>query len=283
MNTQPSEKRRLKSILVALAVSLICCHLSCPSFGHESFLPEKEERKAGDRMTLTIKDVEYAFRWCPPGTFIMGSPVNELGRTGNGQQRQVTLEHGFWMLETPVTQVMWKTVMGLNPSQTKGDKLPVGMVSWNDCQEYITKLNELDIAPTGFKFSLPMETQWEYACRAGTTTAWHFGDTVNRNQANVDRNLERMSEVRSYPANAWGLFDMHGNVGEWCADLFNTYPPSNLITDDMRELRGHRVRRGGAWDVDASWSRSAARTGAASTSRVNSMGLRLVLVFLNKD
>jgi len=177
----------------------------------------KDAHKAGERIELTINGVEYAFRWCPAGTFMMGDEPGEVS---------VTLSRGFWMLETEVTQAMWASVMGNNPSNFKGVKLPVEQVSWNDCQEFIKKLNELKAAPAGFKFSLPTEAQWEYACRAGTTTAYHFGNTLTQQQANFGGNQTK--EVGSYPANAWGLKDMHGNVLEWCLDCYGNYPRAFL-------------------------------------------------------
>ncbi|MGL6225053.1 MAG: SUMF1/EgtB/PvdO family nonheme iron enzyme, partial [Thermoguttaceae bacterium] len=124
-------------------------------------------KSAGERKVLTIKGVEYAFRWCPAGTFEMGSPTSEKDRGGDETQHQVTLSKGFWMLETEVTQEMWKSVMGSNPSGFKGKNLPVETVSWDDCQNFIKQLN--NSSPSGFKFSLPTEAHWEYACRAGTT------------------------------------------------------------------------------------------------------------------
>jgi formylglycine-generating enzyme required for sulfatase activity len=187
----------------------------------------EQERKAGERMVLTIKDVEYAFRWCPAGTFMMGSPQDESGRGIDETLHQVVLSCGFWLLETEVTQMMWANVMGNNPSQFKGMKQPVERVSWNDCQEYIKKLNDLRVAPKGYRFSLPTEAQWEYACRAGTTTAYHFGNTFDGNKAN---NGGSTKDVGSYPANAWGLHDMHGNVLEWCLDWYGDYP-SGSVTD----------------------------------------------------
>ena len=222
------------------------------------------QHRAGERMVLTIKGIEYAFRWCPPGTFMMGSAPDEADRDDDEQQHEVTLSHGFWMLETQVTQGMWVSVMGNNPSHFKGDKLPVESVSWYDCQEYITKLNDelksrgnqspglkpigglIPAALKGFQLSLPTEAQWEYACRAGTTTAYHFGDTLTQQQANFGGSIGRTKEVGSYPANAWGLRDMHGNVWEWCSDLFEDYP-SGAVTDPMGAERGLlRVLRGGA-------------------------------------
>ena len=228
---------------------------------------------AGKHMTVTIKGVEYAFRWCPSGNFMMGDEPGEVS---------VTFSHGFWMLETEVTQAMWESVMGSNPSRFKGGNLPVESVSWNDCQEFITKLNALlagtPVAPVGYKFSLPTEAQWEYACRAGTTTAYHFGNSLSAEQANFGGNVGQTKEVGSYPANAWGLKDMHGNVWEWCLDWYGAYP-SGAVTDPTGAERGsYRVLRGGSWGSDAQACRSAARSSSAPTGRYDGFGLRLSLV-----
>jgi formylglycine-generating enzyme required for sulfatase activity len=173
--------------------------------------PPSSPQRAGERMVIKIKGVEYAFRWCPSGKFLMGSPESEKQRSAGERHHQVTLTRGFWMLETEVTQLMWESVMGSNPSNFKGLTLPVESVSWDDCQEFITKLNthlaDTPAAPKGFKFALPTESQWEYACRAGTTTAYHFGGTLTKEQANFDGSniIGKTTEVGSYPANAWGL------------------------------------------------------------------------------
>jgi formylglycine-generating enzyme required for sulfatase activity len=245
--------------------------------------------KAGDRMALTIKSVEYPFRWCPPGTFMMGSPASEHARNDNETQHQVTLTRGFWMLETPTTQTMWEVVMGSNPSYFKGGKLPVESVSWKDCQEYIQKLNGLDIAPSGYRFSLPTEAQWEYACRAGTTTPFRFGDTLNGDQANCDGNypygteiagtyLKKTSVAGAYPANVWGLYDMHGNVYEWCLDWYGDYPSGNL-TDPTGAVEGsYRVLRGGYWGSFAGICRSAYRINDVPSFGSYCIGLRVSLV-----
>jgi formylglycine-generating enzyme required for sulfatase activity len=238
----------------------------------------KEAHKPGERMVVKIQDVEYAFHWCPVGSFMMGSPQGETGRQDNETLHRVTLSKGFWMLETPVTQMMWVSVMGTEPSRFKGDllKLPVEQVSWNDCQEYIKKLNDLKVAPAGFKFALPTEAQWEYACRADTTTAYHFGDTLTKEQANFGGN--KTTEVGKYPANAWGLKDMHGNVWEWCADWYDNYP-SGTVTDPTGASQGsYRVSRGGSWDFDAEDCRSAFRYLSVPSYRYFSIGIRLSLV-----
>jgi len=220
------------------------------------------EPEAGERKVLTIYDVEYAFRWCPAGTFAMGSLTTEQGRSNNETQRQVTLSHGFWVLETEVTQLMWISVLGNDPSRFKGNNLPVESVSWDNCQEFIRRLNSLSVAPGGFLFSLPTEAQWEYACRAGTTTAYHFGDTLRQEQANFGE--QQTKEVGSYPANAWGLRDMHGNVWEWCLDLSS----SGFA----------RVIKGGSWNSGALRCRSASRDNFAPYFSSNDRGFRLFLV-----
>ena len=242
----------------------------------------QDAHKAGERMVLKINDVEYAFRWCPSGSFRMGSPQYEAGRCNNETLHQVTLSHGFWMLETEVTQMMWASVMGDNPSNFQGMKLPVERVSWDDCQEYIKKLNELLTgtpgAPAGYKFSLPKEVQWEYACRAGTTTAYHFGDTLTTAQANFGGGKNgQAKDVGSYPPNAWGLHDMHGNVSEWCLDRHVSWTKNS--NGEMVWRWAPPPVRGGDYRVPVASCRSAARSGADPSSRSSAIGLRVALVY----
>ena len=250
----------------------------------------ENNRRAGTRMVLTIKGVEYPFSWCPAGTFMMGSPPTEAERIDGETQHQVTLTKGFWMLESEVTQEMWESVTGNNPSHFKGNsKLPVEMVSWEDCQESIRKFNALNMAPAGYRFSLPTEAQWEYACRAGTTTPFHFGSVLNGDKANCRGNypygtstngpyVEKTTVTGSYPANAWGLYDMHGNVWEWCWDWYGEYPNGN-VTDPVGPPTGSgRVLRGGSWCDDARYCRSAYRGSNGPSGRGDAAGLRLSLV-----
>ena len=249
-----------------------------------------EGTKAGELKELTIQGVKYAFRWCPAGKFIMGTPTSELWRDDDEKQHQVTLTKGFWMLEMPVTQEMWESVTGGNPSNFKDSgKLPAETVSWNDCQEYINKLNALGMAPAGYRVSLPTEAQWEYACRAGTTTVYHFGNALNGDKANCDGNYPNGTETKGkylrkttvagyYPANAWGLYDMHGNVREWCLDLYGDYP-GDSVTDTAGPTTGSsRVLRGGCWYYSAKLCRSGNRLNDDPTTRSNRYGLRLALV-----
>ncbi|MBQ3349281.1 MAG: SUMF1/EgtB/PvdO family nonheme iron enzyme [Thermoguttaceae bacterium] len=238
--------------------------------------------KAGERKTVSVNGVEFAFRWCPAGTFMMGSPTSEDGRCDDETQHRVTLTKGFWMMETQVTQKQWKAVMGSNLSNFKGDDLPVEQVSWNDCQEFCKKCVQL-----GFPVQLPTEAQWEYACRAGSTTAYFWGNALNGDKANCDgrypcgtttegKYLGKTTPVGSYQSNAWGLYDMHGNVYEWCQDWYGDYP-SGSVTDPAGPSSGsYRVIRGGGWLYYARRCRSADRCGNVPADRISSLGFRVV-------
>ena len=202
------------------------------------------------------------------------------------KQHKVTLTKGFWLLEHEVTQKMWKNVMDQNPSNFKGDNLPVETVSWNDCKEFIRKLQSE--APAGMEFRLPTEAEWEYACRAGTTTAFSFGNSLNGDKANCSGIypygtntkgpfLEKTTPVMTYPPNPWGLYDMHGNVYEWCEDWFGDYP-SGSVTDPKGPNSGSsRVFRGGSWTYIAWSCRSALRDWNYPEGRCDGLGFRLAL------
>ena len=186
----------------------------------------------------------------PAGTFMMGSPENEKGRYDNETQHEVTLTKPFYMGKYAVTQEQWEAVMGNNPSGDKGPKLPVTDVSWNDCQEFIKKLNE----NTNGGYRLPTEAEWEYACRAGTTTAYSYGASLTKADANIDSNS--IKAVGSYRPNAFGLYDMHGNVREWCEDWYGDYP-AGAVTDPKGPAMGEdRVLRGGSFFDPVSFARS---------------------------
>ncbi|MDR3183512.1 MAG: formylglycine-generating enzyme family protein [Planctomycetaceae bacterium] len=239
----------------------------------EEMTKKKAESKAGDPLELTIKDVKFRFRCCPAGTFTMGSPSSEKNRDNNETPHQVTLTQGFWMLETEVTQDMWKTVMAGNRGYFKGAKLPVESVSWSDCQEFVEKLNALGTAPKGYKFSLPTEAQWEYACRAGTTGAYAGDlDRMAWHRYNGERTTH---EVGTKKANAWGLYDMHGNVWEWCSDWYGDYPAGNVTDPAGASSGSRRVNRGGSWVSDALYCRSAYRYSLAPDRTVSDLGVRV--------
>ena len=237
----------------------------------------------GERKVIVIGDIEYAFRWCPPGRFMRGSPEDELGRNEDETMHEVLLTSGFWIQETEVTQEQYRSIRGENPSFRSGSgRLPVENVSWHDCQRFIERLNErgrnalTGVELEGHRFSLPTEAQWEYACRAGTMTAFTFGETLEPNTANFSNRETR--RVGLGEPNAWGIYDMHGNVREWCGDRYGDYP-TGQITDSTGTLSGHeRVHRGGGWESIAAECRSAHRSRGDPNLKNRNVGFRLVIV-----
>ena len=222
----------------------------------------------------------------PAGTFIMGSPSDEPGRYGvEGPQHQVTLTQPFYMQQTEVTQAQWEAVMGNNPSYFPGcPTCPVEMVSWDDVQTYISYMN----ARGEGTYSLPTEAQWEYAARAGSTTAFYNGGITETGEG-YDPNLDAIgwytynSGSKTHPVaqktpNAWGLYDMSGNVDEFCSDWFGNYSSKPMIDPTGPSSGTYRVFRGGNWDWDAQYCRSAHRNGTKGLDdRYNDVGFRLVL------
>ena len=169
-----------------------------------------------------------------------------------------------------VTQEQWEGVMGNNPSSTEGAKLPVTDVSWEDCQEFIKKLNE----KTSGGYRLPTEAEWEYSCRAGTTTAYSYGDSITKNDSNVEGLSTKV--VGSYKPNAFGLYDMHGNVWEWCEDWKVDYPKEAVIDPKGPEAGKNRVLRGGSFTGVGMHSRSANWfDNLPSTWNIDYLGFRL--------
>jgi len=223
------------------------------------------------------------FVWIPPGSFIMGSPKEEIGRDANETQHKVTLTKGFYMSVYTATQEQWKEVMGNNPSSFKGEKnLPVQGVTWEDCQEFIKKLREKDKKP----YRLPTEAEWEFCCRAGTKTPFHVGETISTEQANYNGdftygngkkglNRKKTTPVGSFPANAWGLHDMHGNVIQWCHDWHGDYPQDDVIDPQGREKGTMRVLRSGSWARHPADCRSALRGWSGPDIHNGHFGFRL--------
>ena len=208
----------------------------------------------------------------PAGKFVMGSPKKEDGRDDDEAQHEVTLTKSYYMGKYEVTQEHCKAVMGKNPSSIKGAKLPVTHVCSDDCHEFIKKLNEI----TKGKYRLPTEAEWEYACRAGTTTAYSFGSKITPKDANYDDSgIGKPIEVGSYNPNAFGLYDMHGNVWEWCEDWKVNYP-KGAVTDPKGPAKGeYRVLRGGSFVSLESSARSSNRNSNTPTNRYNDDGFRL--------
>ena len=200
-------------------------------------------------------------------------PVGRFMRGGGWWDRlQVTLTKPFYMGKYEVTQEQWEAVMESNPSIINGAKLPVTKVSWEDCQEFIKKLN----AKTDGGYRLPSEAEWEYACRAGTTTAYSFGDTITPKDANYDGSkIGKPVIVGSYRPNAFGLYDMHGNVFEWCNDWYGTLQNGEVIDPVGPATGDSRVLRGGSIYLNGSRARSSNRDSDSPATRVSDGGFRL--------
>ena len=206
-------------------------------------------------MVSLPNDVNLEMIWIKPGVFTMGSPENELGRNDDEIQHEVTLSEGYWLGKYEVTQNQYKAVMGVNPSFFKGANLPVECVGWDDANNFCAKLTarerEAGRLPKGYEYTLPTEAQWEYACRAGTTTAFNNGKDIPSADQRWNQPCPNLDEVgwcqynsdgtthsvgQKLP-NAWGFYDMHGNVLEWCLDCcdFGRGPGKGIITDTYRD------------------------------------------------
>lgn len=236
--------------------------------------------------------------WCPPGRFTMGSPPGEPERRPGEDQVEVRLTQGFWAGKYEVTQGDWRRVVGPLPGPPtaelpEDDDLPVGNVNFAESEGFCRRLTERASAagemPADWEFRLPTEAQWEYACRAGTTTATAFGDSLGRRQANFQGkpyngapddgpSLGRAARVGSYAPNAWGIHDMHGNTFEWCRDWYHPKLPGGDDPDLYAKPARSRVRRGGAWTDDGWPCRSAFRLRFEPERRYDHIGFRVVAV-----
>ncbi|KGN80028.1 hypothetical protein HW49_05670 [Porphyromonadaceae bacterium COT-184 OH4590] len=262
-----------KIFFLILATSLfVCCKKSQPSINatHD----------------VEINGVKFEFVDIPAGDFFMGSPENEVDRAVSETKHKVILD-GFYMSKYEVTQAQWKAVMETDttPSFFKGDNLPVEMVNYEEVHNFIAKLNSV----TGKNYRLPTEAEWEYACRAGTSTPFNTGNTITVQQANFDGTepyngapvgefREKSLPVGSFAPNAWGLYDMHGNIWEWCSDWYsNEYYNNSPEKNPQGPDRGYaRIVRGGSWDEYAKQCRSAYRSAEDPKLRFISLGFRLV-------
>lgn len=270
----------------SLYVSLIAALAICAPIHAQANEPPKYVKNG----------IGMKFVWIPPGTFTMGSPKQEKGRSDLETQHVVKLTEGFYMSAYPVTQDQWRAVMAdaygspaegfdiVRPSRFVGrNKLPVEMVSWNDCQAFIKCLGKREKR----RYRLPTEAEWEYACRAGTATPYCFGESITAIQANFAGAALRIdgkrfgdrkatTPVGSFPPNAWGLYDMHGNVAQWCQDRFGKYPPKNAVDPQGPDTGGSRILRGGSWEVGPAHCRSASRAWDSPDNRGSgSFGFRI--------
>lgn len=227
------------------------------------------------------------FAWVPPGTFQRGSPLDEPGRQDNETPHPVTLTRGFYMGVHPVTQAQWQAVMGVNPSRFVGPERPVECVSWEDCLQFCGKLTQHDGVEAGLPspYRLPTEAEWEFACRASTSSAFFFGERVTTTQANFHANYvgagpagkyrQETTPVNLFSGNAWGLHDLHGNVFEWCADAYSPYPNEPVADPEPSTGSPVRILRGGSWHSLAERCRSACRCWGAPGYCGSDVGFRL--------
>jgi len=250
----------------------------------------------------TVRNAKIEMVWIPPGQFTMGSPETEQNRSPDeGPQTKVTISRGFWLGRSEITQAQWKAVMGTSinelfaqfyaekqatPNRTltfpkEGPGNPMPCMTWEEAMEFCRKLaqqeREAGRLPEGWEYTLPTEAQWEYACRAGTSGAWAGDLDV---MAWYGKNSGGTTQpVRQKKPNAWGLYDMYGNVWEWCRDWYGDQLPGGAVTDPVGATSGTlRVYRGGSRRSSADTCRSAVRGGAAPDNRDDGVGFRLALV-----
>ena len=275
------------------------------------YFPNVKVRVTADDSGAPIPPPSPGVVWIPPGTFVMGSPTSEAERYSDEVQHTVTLTKGFYMGKYPVTQGQYLAVVGSNPSYfTTQDyygnpispdlNRPVETVSWNDATNYCALLTQSDRAagriPSNWAYRLPTEAEREYACRAGTTTAFHFGSAIHGGMANFYDYYEydaaigdiyvanpsvpwlpRTTTVGSYAPNAFGLYDMHGNVWEWCQDWYGSYPSGAVVDPTGPASGSDRVIRGGGWLNFGGGCRSAFRDSYLPSYRDYDVGFRVVL------
>ncbi len=224
------------------------------------------------------------FRLIKPGTFMMGSPETEKHRSHDEAQHQVTLTSPFYMAIHPVTQDIFERVMGYNPSWFKGERLPVEKVSWTEATKFIDSLNSMLFGISSWAYRLPSEAEWEYACRAGTTTAYSFGNSSDELEEfgwfGMNSDWETQPVGGKQP-NPWGLHDMHGNIWEWCVDGWSHYPQDPVSDPIGNPHSHHRIARGGCWGSHGGNCRSADRIRCHSASSYNDLGFRLVMGQVN--
>jgi formylglycine-generating enzyme required for sulfatase activity len=210
----------------------------------------------------------------PAGTFLMGSPMTEKDRCVNETQHQVTLTKPFYLGIYLVTQTQYEAVMKKDPSFYKGTNLPVDNICWHDAAAFCETLSQ----KTNRKFRLPTEAEYEYACRAGTTTPFNTGEFLSLKQANYEESGEgQTTPVDMYRPNTWGLYDMHGNLWEWCHDWFEEYPNYQINDPKGPDSSKYRVLRGGSWFNTPQRCRSAFRYWSLPGYRLSFLGFRVAL------
>ncbi len=227
--------------------------------------PELDSPQPGKCLELKLGGVPFPFRYVPAGKFTGG---------GVDKKAEVVISEGFWLAQTELTQAQWTHLMRENPSGAKGEHRPVENVNWEAAQTFIRKANQAGIAPTGWKFVLPTEAQWEHACRAGTSTPYAFGNEISEAQARIGGG--GTSEVGKYPPNAWGLQDMHGNVWEWCEDGFSAFLRGGVDPSGGNPV--YRILRGGSFSDGGAVVRADCRRWMPPLTQQPNRGFRPALI-----
>ena len=224
--------------------------------------------KLGDQ--YVVPGIELEMLWVHPGTFTAGSPKSEIGRLDREKLNEKKIHLGFYLGKYEVSQVQWEAVMGKNPSKFKGANRPVENISWEEAIEFCEKLTQIELIesrlPNGLSFQLPSDSEWEYACRAGTSTAYFWGDSPVQENANYEfeNSAGHTMDITSFLPNPWGFFNVHGNCWEFCSDV----PGENIV---------YRFARGGSWVDNSDFMRSAYRYEVQRDSKNHSLGLRIAL------
>ena len=276
--------RKRYGLILALVCSVV---LIVPTQGQS----EPSEQKTGDVATFDLPGgATIEMVWIEPGTFMMGSPENEPERYENeGPQHEVTISHGFWLGRYELSQGQWESVMGTHPWQgedyvyvVENPNHPAVYISWDDMQEFISKSNQAEGTEI---YRLPTEAEWEYACRAGTTTRWSLGENEVqlKEYAWYSVNAWDLGEQYAHAVgmklpNPWGLYDIHGNVFEWCQDQYGLHQSGHQVdpTGPSTSTNYVRVLRGGSFQTYALYARSAYRNGAVFDLRIFDFGARLL-------
>jgi formylglycine-generating enzyme required for sulfatase activity len=275
--------RRFSTVVLVLLAVLGSLAVATAAEPKEAVSKTKSPLK---ELTVDLsKGIKLEMVLIPAGEFKMGS-VDKDAYDWEKPQHRVRITKPFYLGKYLVTQEQWEAVMGNNPSRFKGPKNPVETVSWDDCQKFLGKLNAKSAAGGG-KFQLPSEAQWEYACRAGSKTKYCFGDDESKlaEYAWYEKNMDSKTHpVGEKKPNAWGLYDMHGNVWEWCQDWWKDgYYKESPVDDPTGAATGDsRVRRGGSWDRPAWRCRSAFRDLVEPGYRGDFLGLRVSRVPADK-
>jgi formylglycine-generating enzyme required for sulfatase activity len=283
VEAEPPEEQRVEDSLRETLIPVPAAAVE-EEVRYQPKLVEAEGVVAASRKTDAFAPFESSFVLVAPGTFPMGSPEYETGRGVDEIMHEVTLTRAFYMQKTPITREQWTALIGDNPAAfSDGDEnCPVESISWNECREFIRRLNE----KTKSRYRLPTEAEWEYACRSGTAGPFYNGEITEQfctqdpvlceaawYCANSGRKCRPVAEKKP---NAWGLYDLHGNVCEWCLDWYGEYSPEPQTDPSGPNTGPGKVIRGGSWFSNARNCRSAARFHWPPNSKSDTIGFRLV-------